>query len=85
MREDCRGRLPEGLPIGDADCTTGGDIHVRSVIHTVGPERAHERLFGIERFVAPPNTLGARPHIHCDHDEYFYVLDSELTVDPAQL
>ena len=37
--------------------------------------------FGIERFVVPPITLGARPHVHRGHDEYFYALQGRLTVD----
>ena len=37
-------------------------------------------LFGLEQFLVPPDTLGARPHIHWGHDEYFYVLEGELTV-----
>lgn len=36
--------------------------------------------FGIEEFPVAPSTLGARPHVHWAHDEYFYVLDGELTV-----
>lgn len=36
--------------------------------------------FGLERFLLPPDTLGARPHIHWGHDEYFFVLDGELAV-----
>jgi len=39
--------------------------------------------FGIERFVVPPATLGARPHIHRGHDEYFYALRGRLTVATA--
>ncbi|MBA2309925.1 MAG: cupin domain-containing protein [Pseudonocardiales bacterium] len=35
---------------------------------------------GVEEFVVPPLTLGARPHIHWAHDEYFYVLEGELTL-----
>lgn len=38
---------------------------------------------GVEEFVVPPLTLGARPHIHWAHDEYFYVLEGELTVATA--
>lgn len=38
-----------------------------------------ERL-GFEVFTVPPATLGARPHVHRAHDEYFYVLAGELTV-----
>ena len=30
--------------------------------------------------MVPPDTVGARPHIHWGHDEYFYVLEGELTV-----
>ncbi|MGL5857375.1 MAG: cupin domain-containing protein [Angustibacter sp.] len=36
--------------------------------------------FALEVFTVPPGTLGARPHVHHAHDEYFYVLDGELTV-----
>lgn len=36
--------------------------------------------FGLEEFTLAPGTLGARPHIHWGHDEYFFVLDGELTV-----
>ncbi len=39
-----------------------------------------EGRFGLEEFTIAPATLGARPHIHRAHDEYFYVLDGELTV-----
>jgi quercetin dioxygenase-like cupin family protein len=35
---------------------------------------------GLEEFVLPPGTVGARPHIHKAHDEYFYVLSGRLTV-----
>ena len=35
---------------------------------------------GIERFVVPPSTVGARPHVHGSHDEYFYVLTGTLTL-----
>lgn len=37
--------------------------------------------FGLERFLLPPGTVGARPHIHWGHDEYFYVVAGALTVD----
>jgi mannose-6-phosphate isomerase-like protein (cupin superfamily) len=36
--------------------------------------------FGFEEFTLPPGAMGARPHVHHGHDEYFYVLDNELTV-----
>lgn len=37
-------------------------------------------MFRLEEFLVPPDTVGARRHIHWGHDEYFYVLDGELTV-----
>lgn len=37
-------------------------------------------LLGLEEFVLPPGVVGARPHIHRAHDEYFYVLSGRLTV-----
>ncbi|GAA3453490.1 hypothetical protein GCM10018962_53230 [Dactylosporangium matsuzakiense] len=36
--------------------------------------------FGFEEFTLAAGTLGARPHVHHAHDEFFYVLDGELTV-----
>jgi quercetin dioxygenase-like cupin family protein len=42
-------------------------------------EQSQGRL-GFETFTVPPATLGARPHIHRNHDEYFYVLSGRLTV-----
>lgn len=33
-----RDRLPNGLPVGAAVTTTGGDLSARFVIHTVGPK-----------------------------------------------
>ncbi len=40
-------------------------------------------LLGLEHFSVPPRTLGARPHVHHGHDEYFYVLEGELTIVTA--
>ncbi len=36
--------------------------------------------FAFEEFTLAPDTIGARPHIHMEHDEYFYVLQGELTL-----
>jgi quercetin dioxygenase-like cupin family protein len=36
--------------------------------------------FAFEEFSLAPGLLGARPHVHHGHDEYFYVLENELTV-----
>ena len=33
-----------------------------------------------EDFTLPPGALGARPHVHHGHDEFFYVLSGTLTV-----
>ncbi|MEU0009037.1 cupin domain-containing protein [Streptomyces sp. NPDC006314] len=37
-------------------------------------------LFAFEEFSLSPGTIGARPHVHDGHDEYFYVLEGELTL-----
>jgi mannose-6-phosphate isomerase-like protein (cupin superfamily) len=34
----------------------------------------------LEEFSLAPATMGARPHVHHAHDEYFYILEGELTV-----
>ncbi|MGL5808501.1 MAG: cupin domain-containing protein [Nocardioides sp.] len=36
--------------------------------------------FAFEEFELAPGVVGARPHVHAGHDEYFYVLDGELTL-----
>lgn len=36
--------------------------------------------FAFEEFSLAPKTVGARPHVHEGHDEYFYVLEGELTL-----
>jgi mannose-6-phosphate isomerase-like protein (cupin superfamily) len=36
--------------------------------------------FAFEEFSLAPGTMGARPHVHHGHDEYFYVLENDLTV-----
>lgn len=36
--------------------------------------------FAFEEFSLAPGIVGARPHVHDGHDEYFYVLDGELTL-----
>jgi uncharacterized cupin superfamily protein len=39
-----------------------------------------EGRFGLEEFEVPPGTTGVAPHIHDGHDEYFYILEGQLTV-----
>lgn len=36
--------------------------------------------FAFEVFTLPPLTVGAAPHVHGSHDEYFYVVEGSLTV-----
>ncbi|NRQ33167.1 cupin domain-containing protein [Nonomuraea sp. NN258] len=36
--------------------------------------------FAFEEFTLEGGVIGARPHVHHGHDEYFYVLDGELTL-----
>lgn len=61
--------------------SAGESIPAAGVEHLFKLAGTHtDGRFGFERFRLPPDTLGARPHIHWGHDEYFYVLDGELTV-----
>ncbi|MEV6774964.1 cupin domain-containing protein [Streptomyces syringium] len=36
--------------------------------------------FSFEEFTLEPGIVGARPHVHHGLDEYFYVLEGELTL-----
>jgi quercetin dioxygenase-like cupin family protein len=36
--------------------------------------------FAVEEFTVPRNAMGVAPHIHDAHDEYFYILDGQLTL-----
>ncbi|MFF5208169.1 cupin domain-containing protein [Streptosporangium sp. NPDC000396] len=36
--------------------------------------------FAFEEFTLAAGVMGARPHVHEGHDEYFYVLEGELTL-----
>ncbi len=64
--QDCIARFPRGLPTGDAGWTTGGNLHARWVIHTVGPNhRAGERDRSLlvscyRRSLEVADELGAR-------------------------
>jgi O-acetyl-ADP-ribose deacetylase (regulator of RNase III) len=42
-RELRRSRYPDGLPVGQAVATTGGELPARWVIHTVGPRYSRSR------------------------------------------
>ena len=39
--------------------------------------------FALEEFSLAPASPGPLPHVHFSHDEYFYVLDGELTIATA--
>jgi quercetin dioxygenase-like cupin family protein len=39
-----------------------------------------EGRFSVEEFTVPANVTGVPPHIHDAHDEYFYILDGQLTL-----
>jgi uncharacterized cupin superfamily protein len=39
--------------------------------------------FGLEEFTLPPATVGARPHVHAAHDEFFVVLSGHLVLSTA--
>lgn len=48
----------------------------------VGSDQSQGRL-SVERFTVPPGQVGAVAHVHGSHDECFYVLSGELTVQTA--
>ncbi|KUJ39632.1 hypothetical protein ACZ90_69160 [Streptomyces albus subsp. albus] len=56
-------------------------IDVAGVAHFFRLTAEHtEGRFAFEEFTLDPGTIGARPHVHHEHDEYFYVLEGELTL-----
>ena len=59
----------------------GEHLPVAGVDHFFRLTAAHSGgRFAVEEFTLPPGVIGARPHVHHGHDEYFYVLAGELTV-----
>lgn len=40
--------------------------------------------FAAEEFSLAPGVVGARPHVHHGHDEFFYVLEGELTLHDGE-
>ncbi|MFH8365794.1 cupin domain-containing protein [Streptomyces sp. NPDC018031] len=56
-------------------------IDVAGVAHFFRLTAEHtEGRFACEEFTLDPGIVGARPHVHHAHDEYFYVLAGELTL-----
>lgn len=43
-------------------------------------DAATGNAFSVYENVIPAGSAGPRPHVHLNHDEIFYVLDGELTV-----
>lgn len=60
-------------------------IDVAGVAHFFRLTAEHtEGRFAFEEFTLAPETIGARPHVHEAHDEYFYVLEGELTLHDGE-
>ncbi|MFE3324393.1 cupin domain-containing protein [Streptomyces sp. NPDC059176] len=60
-------------------------IDVAGVAHFFRLTAEHtEGRFAFEEFTLAPGTVGARPHVHTAHDEYFYVLEGELTLHDGE-
>ncbi len=56
-------------------------IDVAGVEHFFRLTAEHtEGRLALEEFRLAPGVIGARPHVHEAHDEYFYVLEGELTL-----
>lgn len=71
----------ERVPARIVRASAGESIPAAGIEHLFKLTGEHTKgRLGLEQFQVPPGTLGARPHIHWGHDEYFYVLDGELTV-----
>lgn len=63
----------------------GESIPVAGVEHLFRLTAAHTGgRFAFEEFTLAPGVIGARPHVHHGHDEYFYVLDGELTLHDGE-
>ncbi|MFI7242303.1 cupin domain-containing protein [Streptomyces qinglanensis] len=59
----------------------GETIDVAGVEHFFRLTAEHtEGRLSFEEFTLAPGVVGARPHVHHGHDEYFYVLEGELTL-----
>ena len=69
---------PLAVVVRDGDGEVIDGAAVRHQFKLTG-EQSSGRL-GFERFMVPPSTLGARPHLHHGHEETFYVLRGRLTV-----
>ncbi|MEW2221159.1 cupin domain-containing protein [Streptomyces sp. NPDC006990] len=63
----------------------GETIEVAGVEHFFRLTAEHtEGRFSFEEFTLAPGIVGARPHVHHGHDEYFYVLEGELTLHTGE-
>lgn len=74
-------QVPDRVPAVIVRASKGEVIPAAGIEHLFKLTGAYTGVkFGLEELLVPPDTLGARRHIHWGHDKYFYVLDSELTV-----
>jgi mannose-6-phosphate isomerase-like protein (cupin superfamily) len=72
--------LPDARPLLRRP-SEGESIRVAGVDHVFRLAAAHtDGRFAFEEFTLAPGVVGARPHVHHGHDEYFYVLEGELTL-----
>ena len=56
-------------------------IRVAGVDHLFRLTAAHTGgRFAFEEFTLAPGIVGARPHVHHGHDEFFYVVEGDLTL-----
>ncbi len=79
MRVVSPGDQPLVVRAGEGEAIDAGGIH-----HVFALTAEHtDGRFGLEEFTLPPATLGARPHVHGSHDEYFVVLSGRLTLSTA--
>jgi quercetin dioxygenase-like cupin family protein len=80
------GSSRERVPAAVITAADGESIEAAGVEHLfklTGAQTSGQ--LGLERFVLAPGGLGARPHIHWSHDEYFYILTGELAVATATI
>ncbi|SCX54380.1 Cupin domain-containing protein [Klenkia marina] len=79
MAHSVDGTPPLVVRVGEGEVIDAGGIQH---LFALTAAQTGGRL-GLEEFTLPPRTVGARPHVHHSHDEYFVVLQGELTLSTA--